>query len=356
MPTPEFNQPLVPGLEVIINGSPLKATELAYVTRVVVDDAVDLPSMCTIELAGADTQGVRLPWIDDGRFDIGHTVEIKFGYGGKLEKLFAGEITGLEPEFSSSQLPSLGIRGFDRLYRLQRGRKSRTFVKQKDSDIASQIARDAGLTPQVTDSRVTHEHVFQHNQTDWEFLLLRAKRIGYEILDADKKLHFRPVANDKSAALTLTFQNDLLEFRPRLTTSGQVSDVSVMGWSVKEKKQIVGRARAGDEVSKMGGQTTGGALANKAFGAAPEKIESSPMTTQAEADQVAQARINDASLGLIEGEGVCYGRTDLRAGKVIKVDGIGTRFDGLYYVTAAVHSYTLRNGYQTRFKVRRNAS
>jgi len=356
MPGPEFNQPLVPSVDVIISGSPLKATELVYVTRVVVDDAVDLPSMFTIDLSGADTQGMRLPWIDDGRFDVGHTVEIKLGYGNKLEKLFAGEITGLEPEFSSSQLPGLGIRGFDRLHRLQRGRKSRTFVKQKDSDIASQIAKDAGLTPQVTDSRVTHEYVFQHNQTDWEFLMLRARRIGYEVLSSDKKLLFRPVANDKSAALTLTFQNDLLSFQPRLTTLGQVDEVSALGWSVKDKKEIVGKARTGDEVSKMGGQQSGGAIAKKAFGAAPERIESSPMTTQAEVDQVAKARLNNGALSLIEGEGVCYGRTDLRAGKVIKLDGIGDRFGGLYYVTGAVHSYTLRNGYQTRFKVRRNAS
>jgi phage protein D len=356
MPEAVFNQPLVPTFDVIIDGSPLKATELVYVTTVTVDDAVDLPSMIVIELSGSDTMGKPLPWVDDARFDIGHAVEIKFGYGGKMEKLFAGEITGLEPEYAFDRLPSLTVRGFDRLHRLLRGRKSRTFVKQKDSDIASQIAQDAGLTAEVTDSRVTHEHVYQHNQTDWEFLLLRARRIGYEILADDKKLLFRPVANDGSEALTLTFENDLLEFYPRLTTSGQVDEVSALGWSVKDKKEIVGRAKTGDEVSKMGGQQSGGAIANKAFGVAPEKIESSPLTTQAEADQVAKARLNDAALGLVVGEGVCYGRTDLRAGKVIKVDGIGKRFGGLYYVTAAVHSYTLRNGYQTRFKVRRNAS
>jgi phage protein D len=84
-------------------------------------------------------------------------------------------------------VPSLTVRGFDRLHRLMRGRKSRTFVKQKDSDIVSKIVQDAGLTADATDSRVTYEHVYQHNQTDWEFLRVRAQRIGYEILAVDKR-------------------------------------------------------------------------------------------------------------------------------------------------------------------------
>ena len=146
MPTPDFTQPLVANFDVILNGSPMKATELAYVMHVTVDEDLGLPAMCVIEFGGADTLGKTLPWVDDPRFDIGQSVEIKLGYGNKMEKMFAGEITGLEPVFSRSRLPSLIVRAFNRLHRLTRGRKSRTFMKQKDSEIASKIAQDAGLT------------------------------------------------------------------------------------------------------------------------------------------------------------------------------------------------------------------
>ena len=356
MPEPEFDQPLVPNFDVAINNTPLKATELAYITNIRIDTAVDLPGMFTIELSGADTLGEPLPWVDDSRFNIGQAVEIKLGYGDKQEKLIAGEIAGLEPEFAFDRLPSLTVRGYDRLHRLLRGRKTRTFVKQKDSAIASQIAQGAGLTAQATDSVLTHEYVVQANQTDWEFLLARARRIQYEILVEDKKMIFRPVANAQSAALTLSFEKDLLEFYPRLVSLGQVDEVAVRGWSVKDKKEIIGKAKTGDEASKMGGQQSGGAIAKKAFSAASDVIDASPAMIQAEADQMAKAQLNRAALGLIVGEGVCYGRTELRAGKVIKMEGVGARFGGLYYVTAAVHSYTPRDGYQTRFTVRRNAS
>ena len=61
-------------------------------------------------------------------------------------------------------------------------------------------------------------------------------------------------------------------------------------------------------------------------------------------------------LGLISGEGMCWGRTDLQAGKVIKLDGLGKRFSGQYYVTAVTHRYRSDRGYYTHFQVQRNAT
>jgi hypothetical protein len=114
--------------------------------------------------------------------------------------------------------------------------------------------------------------------------------------------------------MTLTLNDDLLEFYPRLSLAGQVSEVEVRGWNVKDKQEIIGQARAGAEVSKMGGQQTGAALADSAFGAAVGLLSRQPVATQAEADQLAKARFNRGVLELIEGEGACLGRTDLRAG------------------------------------------
>ena len=62
------------------------------------------------------------------------------------------------------------------------------------------------------------------------------------------------------------------------------------------------------------------------------------------------------ALAYISGEGLCIGRTDLRAGKVIKIEGLGRRFSGLYYVTATRHTYTPAAGYRTAITVKRNAT
>lgn len=357
MPVANRESPLVPNFEIIINGSPLPVEAKLHVISLTVDHDLDLPGMFTLELTGSDSQEEETTWIDDeDLFAVGNVLEVKLGYANNLETMIIGEITGIEPEFTFDRLPSLTVRGYDRRHRLQRGRKTQTFIQQKDSDIAAKIAQDAGLTAQVEDSQVVHDYILQAEQTDIEFLQQRAKRINYEVVVEDRTLLFRPVANAQSEILTLSFDDDLREFYPRLSSMGQVSELSVRGWNPKEKQEIVGEARVGDEVSTMGGQNSGAALVEDAFGTAVAKLSDRPILTQAEADQLAKARFNQLALTLITGEGVCWGRTDLRPGKVIKIEGLGRRFNGQYYVTATVHHYQAQSGYRTHFSVRRNAT
>jgi phage protein D len=354
MPVADLLNPQVAEFDALINGKPLPSDMRSLINSVVVDDSLALPGMFAFEIASTSEMENTNELIDDTLFSVGNVVEIKLGYGDQTETLMIGEITALEPEFVFDRLPVLTVRGYDRRHRLQRGRKTRTFLQQKDSDIASKIAREAGLSADAVDSSVTHDYVIQANQTDLDFLHERARRIQYEVVVYDKELFFRPVQNDKSEVLTLTMDDHLLEFFPRLSTAGQVSEVSVRGWNPKERREIVSQAQP--ESSTMGGTQSGPKMSEKAFGSALDIVSAQPLMTQAEADQMAKAVLNRKALSLIEGEGLCLGRTDLRAGKVIKIDGIGQRFGGQYYVTTATHRYTSGGGYRTRFQIRRNAS
>jgi Bacteriophage probable baseplate hub protein len=351
------NGPVVPEIDVLINGSPVSAAVLRYVEDVVVDDSVELPSMFAFAVTSSDAQEKDSPWVDNtDLFSVGNVVEIKMSGGGSPTSLITGEITALEPEFVTSRIPMLTVRGYDRRHRLQRGRKTRTFLQKKDSDIAAQIGGEAGLSVQATDSGTSLDYVLQANQTDWDFLCERARLIRYQVVVNDKTLLFQPVGNDQSEVLTLDMKIDLLEFYPRLSSTGQATEVKVQSWSVKDKKAVLGDSKAGDEVSTMGGQSSGAAIAQSAFGDAVDVVSDRPVGAQAEADQIAKARFNALLLELVTGEGLCRGRTDIRAGKVIKIDGIGRRFGGPYYVTSAIHRYSPASGYLTEFIVRRNAS
>jgi phage protein D len=344
-----------PRVEINIDGAALPVEIALRVHRVWVDEDAGLPGMFSFDVAGGDAEN-ETAWIDGSTFPLGGAVEIKMGYGDALQSLIEAEITGLEPAFTRAGRPSLTVRGHDRRHRLLRGRKTRSFVQQKDSDIASTIASEAGLTAQAEDSQVVHDYVLQANQTDMEFLQERARRIEYEIVVEGRTLHFRHVQNDQAEALTLTPDDDLLEFFPRLSTLAQAGEFALRGWSPKDKKEIVATARSGDEASTMGGSDSGAALAETAFGGAAVLLSDTPVFTQAEADQLALAHFNRALLQLVSADGVCTGRTDLRPGLVIKIDGVGTRFAGQYYVAATSHRYLPSQAYRTHFALRRNAA
>lgn len=355
MPSSNGTKKLTSAFLVRINGSDLPFEAISDLLSVTVYEDIQAPGMFTLLLINWDMNRLKITWADDDLFAEGNAAEIHMGYLGDLKVLMVGEITGLEPSFNVDDTPTLTVRGHDRRHHLLRGHKTRSFVAVKDSDIASQIAGDLGLTAQVEDTGVNIDSVMQRNQTDMEFLQERARRIGYEIVVEDKTLYFRPHQNASSEVVTLTREEDLIEFYPRMTTLNQVGEVIVKGWSPKDKAAIVGKVAAGDESTKMGGSTTGTQATVSAFGSASLTSVNWPVFSRAEAEQIALGQLDDLSLAFISGEGISNGRTDLRAGTVVKIEGVGKRFSGNYYVTTTTHSWSPANGYRTAFTVKRNA-
>lgn len=345
-----------PDFKIFVEGKELQLETEADVSDVWVSDYVEGASVFTITFNTWDSDKQEFRWLDDEPLSEGTDVEIKIGFADNLKRLIIGEVTAIEPEFHDSDAPTLKIHGYDLLHRFRRGRKTRSFAEMKDSQIAEQIARDLKLKTQVEDTQIVHEYILQNNQTDIDFLLERARRIRYEVVVQDKTLHFRKAANDKKGeVVSLEYGLTLRSFYPRLNTMGQVSEVVVQGWDAKTKQAIVGKARQGDEVSKMSGTKLGFAISEKAFFKTTASIVDKPIYSEGEAIQIAKGKFNDMSVAFITGEGVAVGNTDIRAGEVIALQKLGQRFSGLYYVTSSTHVVD-EKGYSTRFTVERNAT
>ena len=345
-----------PDFDLRVNGAAIPAAAAADIRSLSADEDVDALGMVTLELYNWDQERLAVSWSDDKLFAVGNELELHLGQVDQLKKVMIAEITGLEVRFAAGSSPMLGVRAHDYRHRLTRDRRTRTFAKMKDSAIASQVAREAGLRSQTTDSKVTVEYVVQHNQTDLEFLSERARLIGYEVTISDKVLSFRPPQHARPAAATLDLGEDVIDFHARLTTMGQVERMTVRGWDVKQKKTIVGSAAVGQEASTMGGRKSGPATAKRAFGQAGGIAVDLSVRSKADADAAALGRFDQMALGYIDGEVVCHGRPDLHPASVVDITGAGTTFSGSYYVRSATHLLTRDEGYRTTLRVRRNAA
>jgi Bacteriophage probable baseplate hub protein len=346
--------PRLPDFSVRVNGANLPREALADVRALTVDEDLDALSMFSLELYNWDDEHLRVSWSDSRQFAIGNEVEIWLGWVDDLHKVMLAEVTSLEPVFSTDQPPMLTVRGYDHRHRLARGRRTRTFSQIKDSAIAAQVAREAGLRAQVGDTRITLGFVVQSNQTDWEFLRQRAGRIGYELHVRDKTLYFQPPGHGGQASVRLALGEDVTEFTPRLSALGQESRVAVSGWDVRQKQAIVGTAGVGQE-PRMG-RTSGPAAASRAFGRTVTGIVDQPVRSRAEADQLASGRFNELALAYVKGSVTCLGQPQLRAGMVVQLDGAGQTFSGPYYVTSVTHTLSQHQGYRTSLTVERNGS
>ncbi len=347
---------IVADTDIRVNGARLPLDALTDIESVTVLEDVNALSMFTLVLYNWDEERLRVSWSDSSLFAIGGEVQISLGYVNDLHKVMTGEITSLEPAFTSDQPPMLTVRGYDYRHRLARGRKTRTFSQMKDSAIVSQVARGAGLIPRVKDTGTSLDYVVQHNQTDLEFLHKRAQLIGYELYVRDKVLYFQPHQHTGRASVTLQVGQDLTEFTPRLRSLDQVDEMTVRGWDTTKKSVIVGTARAGQESTTMGGKASGPRRTRQAFGTATATSVDVPVQTKARADQMARGRFDDMALTYIQGEAACAGRPGLHAGTVVDIQGAGKTFSGTYYLTSVTHTVTPSGGYRTYVDVRRNAA
>ena len=346
-------------VSIAVNGQMLEAHELGQVLDLNVEQDVALPEAFTIRFRDSrdlKAQGMEgyFGLLNSDRFRIGAAVEIRLGRGGPSQSMLVGEITSVEMEARPNGDTLLVVAGYDRAHRLHRERRTRAFIQVFDTDVVRRIARENGLTPDVNDVGTDgplHEHLFQDNQTDWELLRTRAADLGCEVFVRDQRLVFRrPSAAGEPPQHALF--GSLAKVRLRMSAPAQVAEVVVRGWDPQRKQAIIGLAsRPSDYIQPSIGELSTGAEMAATFGAGRYVVTAHNVTTQDEAQTLAQAVYDEIAGEFIQLEGTCIGDPRVRAGQSIGLTNLGERFSGSYYVTAVSHRMTPEDGYMTHFTV-----
>ncbi len=314
--------------------------------RATVESSVHLPDMALLEFNNSDFE-----WSDAEPLKIGQELRIELGSEQNKREVFVGEVTSLELDMSIDGSMRLSVRGYDRAHRLQRGRETKVYKRMSDSAIAQRIAREQKLTADVERTSQVHDYVMQDNQTDWDFLQDRARRVGFELQVKEKTLVFKPPPSTPAEAVDLTLDESLLAFRVRMAAREQVTRVEVRGWDPLNKREIVGIALRPQTTTTIQQRRTGGNFAKAAFKDGPTVvIARQPVHDQAQAKRLAQAALDELEQSFVTAEGVALGDPRLRLGSKVNLKHVGKQFTGTYVVTELRHLYE-PTGYRNEFVV-----
>jgi phage protein D len=382
-----------------IIGMPLLPTVTDKLIRVVVDTHLHLPDM--FEIWFNDQEGTV---VDDAGLSIGTVVQIdgaKFGDTSSTT-LIKGEITSIEAVCESLSIITV-VRGYEKAHRLQRARRSQTFLNMSDSDIAQQIAQHAGLTDTDIDSTsTTHDHIAQVAQTDWEFLSQRAREIGYEVGVVQGTFRFKKAASmpadgglggalaSAASAVAgalglgggLNYKDNLLSFYPRISAANITPDVEVRFWDGKGARVVASNTDAASKAATIDDQDpkdlansfTDGLIALPSLPSLP-KIPGLPMpdfgstpsntayvvvnrplasgsAADSAADEMAKGLADAISSTFAEAEGEAVGDPSIQAGEEVDIKGVPKAFTGKWTVTQARHIFDPEElGYRVHFTV-----
>jgi phage protein D len=322
------------------------------------------------ELRGGNPADSRLVLFEPGP----RQMQVELGYVGVRRLLTTVSVTSMEPSFPSGGPPTLTVRALNVLHRLRRKQHSHAFFRRKPSQIARELAtlRDGKekrlplpveLVPGTEEGEVPIDFVAQDNQYDIDFLLVLARRNGYDLVVVegvdrrDRKreyLLFGPSATSiKPVDYRLAWGRSLVEFKPQLSTSNQIAKVTVRGWDRRGKARISATvdlrdpkvARINPDLHRLLLQADG----------REELVVDEPVFTVAEARRRALAILQDRLKQMVKATGTTVGLPDLRAGSRIEIGGVGARLGGTYFVTETTHTLG-EGGYTTRFTARREDS
>jgi phage protein D len=329
---------------VTLRGADAPAEFMRSIEHITVESSLHMPDMAVIRV-----HDPRLHWGDSSLIEPGTALKVESAVGDVQETLFDGEIVEIEPEYLA-QTHFLVVRAFDRLHRLTYGRHIRSFANVSDAEMIETIAQEVGLRAHVAASGDMHDYMLQPNSSNLAFLQARAAALGYLLYVDGDTLHCRPPAVE-DAPIALQWGPTLTEFRPRLTTIGQVKQVTVRGWDPDSCQEISGEVSAGQGAPQINERRTGGEFVQDAFHiTASTFITDRPIRTQTTAERLAQAIANQHAGRFIEAEGTCRGNPALIAGTSVNISAVGDRFSGTYSITSAVH-HVSADGYVTEFTV-----
>ena len=286
--------------------------------------------------------------------------------------VYKGEVIGLEPVYRGGEKQRILVRCMNKFHRLLRHRKSVTFTDKTDEQILKQVVGDAGLKLDWKHEKsIPYKHVYQHNQTDMEFLRTRAARMGCHVWCVDKTVFVKQPDLQQGPAVKLSTSKPVGEsgeptiksFTPRLSTANILKKVTVRGWNPETKELITGESAA--QASKLGPTNAVGASGD--LGKEETFTVDHPIWSQEEAAALAKARLVDLSLTFITGECELTIDPARQLGEVVSItanDDPDTKandpFNGRYYVMGVTHRFIINQGnreggYTTILRVARDA-
>ncbi|MDP2710303.1 MAG: VgrG-related protein [Solirubrobacteraceae bacterium] len=335
---------LVAAVEIKVDGEPLDPSITERLLEARVQDNLMVPDAFVLRLRDPDFQ-----LVDGTLLDVGARVELTFAATGASSPAdaFTGEVATIAPQFEGDGCV-LVVRGYDISHKLNRTRNTRTFQDMTASDIASKLIAEAGLPAAVEPTRDVYPFEQQSNETDWDFLWRLAVRVSHELACAGDTIHFRRPGAAAGSPVQLRWGEELTAFHPRATAVAQVDNVTVSGWDPKARRRVTADAQTAQLDSRIGLQRDDLA---RGLGGGTFVVSDEIVSSQDEADALAQSTLDRLASAWLEADGVSRGNPGIRAGRKVTVAGIGTRFGGEYLVTRSTHVIRGQRGYETEFEV-----
>lgn len=328
----------------------------------------------------------KLRWIDNPLFKLDTSLRLKLGYApDPLVQVFDGEVVARGASFPSGGVPTFSITAHDRRHKMRDGKKVRWFaiplpcpgnIPLPDIATASIVTLENLLLPifdpvgaalsiilggidtfvAVTDPYSAQKVIRkQANESDYDFLNRIAQENGWDVLMehdgpvGGHLLRFTSSLDRLTADFTFKYGRSLIDFAPRVSKVGQIVTVGGFVWIPAIKMTFT--VTLGFDWDRMS-LTLAVYPGVVPIGMQPgDYMVDEPLTLTAIPRRLVSELIPKLNKRLTA-SGTVIGDPTVRAGNVIRIEGAGEEFGGLYRATSVTHTID-SGGFRTQFEGRK---
>jgi Rhs element Vgr protein len=320
--------------DVVIEG---KAMNASYqLTMLSVIKEINRIPMVKLAVRDGDAAARTFEISNSNDFIPGKKIVIKLGHDGDNKQVFQGIITKQAVQVKANGNSQLVVECRDETIKMTVGRKSRYFENVKDSQAAEELVRDyKGLTIDAQDTGIKHAELVQHHITDWDFFLLRAEVCGLLVTVEDGKLKTFKPDTKAEPVLQASYGSSIMEFEAEMDARNQWKQVKAVAWDYTNQKLFSADTDERKDIKQLGNLDA--AIIADAIGLKEYELHHSGHVTEQELKQWTDSVMMRSRLSKIRGRVKITGFAGIKPGDMLKLEGVGDRYNGNAFVTAVKH-------------------
>jgi len=336
----------VPAFVIYINNIRLALEKEVQVKEIFISENLNFPAKASVTLIDLCRQLQA-----DSDFNEGNNIKILLGYKDQLETLFEGIITGKKAKISENS--SLIIKCSDPLFHFDNTVKVRAFYKINSHELIRKIAGEYSFDFETDIKNKTFQSFIQYYKTDLQILHELAGYDFARIFFGNNKLLIKKITGSNDNEVVLELGKSLSEINAELDCACMITDAEVKSWNSDKTEVISGKASCNNLSFKLEEKKSGQALFKENFGESSDLVFIEDLNDNVSCEESADIRLTKNSFNFIKAAGKSYGNNKIKAGGIIKINGIGDVFSGEYLVNSVRHILSWK-GYTTEFNLSKN--
>jgi hypothetical protein len=176
--------------------------------------------------------------------------------------------------------------------------------------------------------------MIQYYVTDWDFIVSRAEAGGMIVTVVDGKVTVKPPDFSSDSGLLVKYGDSLIDVEAEIDARSQLPSVISKAWDFSS--QSVESGDSSEPTVNQQGNLTGSQLAQVMGSSGYQMITSAPVAS-GDLTAWANAQLLKSRLARIRGKVTFPGSALPTPGQTLKLDGLGTRFDGKAFISGVTH-------------------